>query len=296
MTGQPIVLRALLRQRHWKYATFCSEYDKAAKTVDPALTGTWPSRAQFHRWINGELRGMPYPDACRVLEVLFPEWTAEQLFSPGIDGQLTASATQQAIDEREPADPPRLDVDRLVADRFSDVSAVYASRSEFISSMPPHTLLDNATKIRACGLSLNLLCQQYADHSLRQLAENGTEIQCLFLEPDSEATRHREREEGYPDGLLSNLTRINIGIMRERVRNELSPEGQARLEMATYSETIRFNIVLIDDNVGVIQPYMPSLRGVDSPTFVLHRRWPDLGLFPMFEAVFCSLWATSKKM
>jgi hypothetical protein len=57
----------------------------------------------------------------------------------------------------------------LVADRFSDVSAVYASRSEFISSMPPHTLLDNATKIRSCGLSLNLLCQQYADHSLRQL-------------------------------------------------------------------------------------------------------------------------------
>jgi hypothetical protein len=35
--------------------------------------------------------------------------------------------------------------------------------------MPPHTLLDNATKIRSCGLSLNLLCQQYADHSLRQL-------------------------------------------------------------------------------------------------------------------------------
>ncbi len=64
--------------------------------------------------------------------------------------------------------------------------------------------------------------------------------------------------------------------------------------MATYSETIRFNIVLIDNTVGVIQPYMPGLRGVDSPTFVLHRRWPDLGLFPMFEAVFCSLWATSK--
>jgi hypothetical protein len=31
-------------------------------------------------------------------------------------------------------------VDRLLADRFSDVSAVYASRSEFVSAMPPHTL------------------------------------------------------------------------------------------------------------------------------------------------------------
>ena len=75
-------LRVLLRQRHWKYATFCTEYDKAAKSVDPELTGTWPSRAQFHRWINGEVRGIPYPDACRVLEALFPGWTDEQLFAP----------------------------------------------------------------------------------------------------------------------------------------------------------------------------------------------------------------------
>ena len=43
----------------------------------------------------------------------------------------------------------------------SDVAAIYATRSELISSFPPHTLYDNATSIRACGLSLNLSCQQY---------------------------------------------------------------------------------------------------------------------------------------
>jgi hypothetical protein len=294
MAGQPPALRALLRQRHWTYATFCTEFDKAAMAVDPSLRGGWPSRAQFHRWISGELRGMPYPDACRVLEAMFPGWTAEQLFAPSSDEQLIRLGSAASGSDQEPADPPRLDMDRLLADRFSDVSAVYATRSEFISSMPPHTLFDGARKIRACGLSLNLLCQQYAVQSLRHLAESGTEFQCLFLDPDGTAIRDREREEQYPPGHLSDLTRINIVTMRERVRDQMTPDAQSRFLIATYDETIRFNIVLVDDLVGIVQPYMPGRRGVDSPTFVLHRRWPELGLYPMFEAVFCSLWANSK--
>jgi|GEM_PF-1310124 hypothetical protein len=296
MAAQPVALRALLRQRHWKYATFCAEYDKAAKKIDPKLTGGWPSRAQFHRWINGELRGLPYPDACRVLEALFPGWTAEQLFGPITDDQLARAASQAAGDELGPAEPPRLDIDRLLADRFSDVSAVYATRSEFISAMPPHILFGSASKIRACGLSLNLLCQQYADQSLRQLAETGTEIQCLFLDPDGEAIRHREREEGFRAGHLADLTRINIVTLQERVRDKLTTDARARVAIATYDETIRFSITLVDETVGIIQPYMPGRRGVDSPTLVLHRRWPDLGLFPTFETVFSSLWSTSKPL
>lgn len=63
-----------------------------------------------------------------------------------------------------------------------------------------------------------------------------------------------------------------------------------------YDETIRFSITLIDDSVGIVQPYMPGQRGVDSPTLVLHRRRPELGLFPMFEAVFSSLWSASKPL
>src|SRR5580693_5037285 len=83
MTGSPILLRVLLGQRHWQnYATFCAEYDKAATRIDPALARTFPSRAQLHRWTAGSLRGLPYPEHCRVLEEMLPGWTAEQLFSP----------------------------------------------------------------------------------------------------------------------------------------------------------------------------------------------------------------------
>ncbi|MCO6005248.1 hypothetical protein NE236_09645 [Actinoallomurus purpureus] len=81
MTNPPVRLKALLRERHWQtHRTFTLEYDKAARKVDPSLVGRGPSRAQLHRWTSGEVKGLPYPDHCRVLEKMFPGWTAEQLF------------------------------------------------------------------------------------------------------------------------------------------------------------------------------------------------------------------------
>ena len=105
--------------RSWSYSAFCTEYDKAARTIDPGLKGSWPSRAQFHRWLSGDLRGLPYPDACRVLEAIFPGWTAEQLLAPCSDQQLArfARQTRDALDQ-EAREPARLDVDQLIAERF----------------------------------------------------------------------------------------------------------------------------------------------------------------------------------
>ncbi|MGH3280860.1 MAG: hypothetical protein ACRDNW_17235, partial [Trebonia sp.] len=83
MGEQPVMLKVLLRDKHWQnYSTFCAEYDKAARRIDPGLAGRYPSRAQLHRWLTGAVRGLPYADHCRVLEEMFPGWTAEQLFHP----------------------------------------------------------------------------------------------------------------------------------------------------------------------------------------------------------------------
>ncbi|GLY74397.1 hypothetical protein [Actinoallomurus iriomotensis] len=100
----PVRLKVLLRERHWQtYRTFTAEYDKAAKKVDPSLEGAGPSRAQLHRWMSGDVKGLPYPDHCRVLEKMFPGWTAEQLFERVTDdhdtppvGDDSAGATKAA--------------------------------------------------------------------------------------------------------------------------------------------------------------------------------------------------------
>jgi hypothetical protein len=81
LNTKPIVLKALLQQRHMQtHSAFCREYDKVAADVDPTLKGGWPSRAQFYRWLSGDLIGLPYTDHCRILEKMFPGWKVDQLF------------------------------------------------------------------------------------------------------------------------------------------------------------------------------------------------------------------------
>jgi hypothetical protein len=94
MSEQPVMLKILLREKHWQnYATFCAEYDKAARRIDPDLAGRYPSRAQLHRWLTGAMRGLPYADHCRVLEEMFPGWAAEQLFRPSTGERPLISGT-----------------------------------------------------------------------------------------------------------------------------------------------------------------------------------------------------------
>jgi hypothetical protein len=63
---------------------------------------SFPSRAQLHRWLTDSLRGLPYPDHCRVLEEMFPGWTAEQLFQPAVPELLYASGRSSGLLRRDP--------------------------------------------------------------------------------------------------------------------------------------------------------------------------------------------------
>ncbi|MEU4557439.1 DUF5919 domain-containing protein [Actinoplanes sp. NPDC023936] len=180
--------------------------------------------------------------------------------------------------------------DLHLTERFSDVEAVYPSRSEFLSKMPPHALFDGAADIRAVGLSLNLICQQYADSRLAQMVRDGTHLRLLFLDPAGSAIRQREVEEGMTAGHLGSLTTLNLqGILR--IRDRLPAEIRDRIDVATYDQTIRVNVMLINDAVCVAQTYLPHSRGVEAPTIVIKKRWPAAGLYPVFERTFNELWS-----
>lgn len=102
MPARSLRLRVLLEQRHWQnHRTFCAEYEKAALSVDPRLRGTAPSRAQLHRWLSGELQGLPYGDHCRVLEEMFPEWSARQLFESVSADDVSVTQTQSRAAENK---------------------------------------------------------------------------------------------------------------------------------------------------------------------------------------------------
>jgi hypothetical protein len=81
VAAKPVVLKVLLQQRHLQtHSAFRREYHRVADKIDPTLKGGWPSKAQFYRWLSGELIGLPYADHCRILEAMFPNWTVNQLF------------------------------------------------------------------------------------------------------------------------------------------------------------------------------------------------------------------------
>ncbi|HKR52105.1 MAG TPA: hypothetical protein VJT72_21495 [Pseudonocardiaceae bacterium] len=66
-------LEQLLRQRHVTLKEFRKRYQRIA--------GTALSERQAHRWVAGEVRGLPYPQAQATLEQLFDE-PAARLFGP----------------------------------------------------------------------------------------------------------------------------------------------------------------------------------------------------------------------
>lgn len=282
MTVGPTTLKHLLAREHFgQHSEFCREYDRVAKTIDKSLVGTWPSKAQFYRWVNGEVKGLPHDAHCRVLEQMLPGWTAEQLFAP--------CPTPEHL-----GTPPRVPARSASSTTahstglHGGLSAVYMTRSEFTDHVPPHSLFDRARDIRAAGLSLNLVCQQYPDRDLRRLIVGGASLRCLFCDPNGKATTLYEEEEGYGAGQIASLTALNIqGLLR--LRDALPDDARDRLSLAVYDETPRYNLVIVDHATCVAQPYLPRTRGVDSPTFVVDRQPTGGGLFDVFDSVFDAL-------
>lgn len=77
------LFRRKLRQRHLTvYEAFVAQFQRAAGDLagregDPRLASLTVSSRQFDRWAGGELRGLPHPGACRVLEHMLASSAAE---------------------------------------------------------------------------------------------------------------------------------------------------------------------------------------------------------------------------
>ncbi|MGH3569384.1 MAG: hypothetical protein ACRDRH_25855 [Pseudonocardia sp.] len=87
------MLKALLRERHLQnYAMFKRAYQKAARGLDKDLVEAYPSRATMCRWMVGQIKDLPHPHHCAVLEAMLPGWTAAELFKPYLPpGEVTGS-------------------------------------------------------------------------------------------------------------------------------------------------------------------------------------------------------------
>ncbi len=135
------LLRELLRRRHLQtYRAFCQAYDKAAMTLDKKLIGTYPAERQFYRWISGDMIGLPYPDHCNVLEIMFPGYSARQLFEP--HGEL------QSVKADESQDGADVDAQRKPLSESTTLVGSenkVLSESEIVMDTPERVMLTAST-------------------------------------------------------------------------------------------------------------------------------------------------------
>ncbi|WP_405432415.1 DUF5919 domain-containing protein [Micromonospora sp. NBC_00617] len=97
-------------------------------------------------------------------------------------------------------------------------------------------------------------------------------------------------------GHLSALTELNIQNLTRRIRTQLAPGVRDRLAVRVYDESIRANVLLIDDRLCIVQHYLPRMRGVDCPTMVIERTAQTSGLYAVFDDIFTSLWERSRQL
>jgi hypothetical protein len=217
LDANPVVLKVLLQHRHLQtHRAFCREYDKVAAGADPTLRGSWPSKAQFYRWLSGDLVGLPYPDHCRVLETMFPGWKVDQLFQThdgGIDFVPEPPTQQTKIPTIQPILPTGQSVHVVMsgAELTAAMLDVVRNAQEYLvavgsrSSEPTYLQeIERVLRDKPKLLHYRILLgpphsQVFKDHLLRLLAlrpvgnDGDGSIQTLHVSITKDLTRYHER-------------------------------------------------------------------------------------------------------
>jgi hypothetical protein len=268
MSDRHVRLKDALRARRWTvYRTFCHEYDKAAKTIDPTLAGTYPSRAQLHRWMKGDIKSLPYPDHCRVLEQMFEEWTAEQLFEP-----CGPACTQGAPKDDEAFTDQ---IERHIKNGLADPAAASISWASFAPS-PGRPGSERASvdlsDISVSELMANKLANlghvyRMPPAEIRELAALAGNLVDLSLAIDLEIDR---------DGLCSVTYRYHLLNLTDRAVNRAPRDlwfqhSRGKLELVALREGSTINAIQrlhTADNVAKFAcQFSPPIEPGESATF-----------------------------
>lgn len=254
-----ILLKVLLKQRYIQnHRDFIREYDRAAGKIDPELKGSGPSRAQYFRWLSGALTGLPYPHHLRVLEKMFPEWAAPQLFEPYSES-IGFVSKPQAVTSTQPT-PENEELVRIYPTR---ASVPYAVWNELIHSV--------STRMDVLVFSGQFLVEQYDILPVvRAKARNGVKFRFLVGNQQSPAVVQRGVEEGTTGGLEG-----RVQMMRRYLRRVSELSG---VEVRTHG-TILYNSIYRFDDQALINGHAYGALAGESP--VLHLRRSDDG--PMWS-------------
>lgn len=266
--GEPTLLKALLRARHWqKHSTFVKEWDKTARAIDQQLVGSWPRHAQFYRWLRGELRELPYPDACRVLESMFPQHNVRDLFEPCAPETVTRLTRNAGT-----ATPhPTRELNQLEQARISNVWP--RTNPDVLDDLVAR--VDGAhEEVTVFGLTRNF----YAKDDMLPLFESkAREIPVTFYVMDPQCDSRRDRYRLEPvEAAMEDPARYTREILRPlfAASQRIVPVApSAGLRIFTFNFPCSFAIEKIDRTCRVML-YGHGKRGTEGPILVFEEGSP----------------------
>jgi hypothetical protein len=168
-------LRTLLQQQYLHaYQDFVAEYRRCAKDLDSPREVVPPTKSQYYRWISGQVRTLPHPYHCRVLEQMFPGWSAQELFRPpgqrlNTDAPIADEFSLSVIPGLDPADLEGVWVTGYLLGggrgRHIDLSTVTATKHGVVSrNYPPSPRLEG----HHCGHESRAGARLYRRHLIGQ--------------------------------------------------------------------------------------------------------------------------------
>jgi len=200
------------------------------------------------------------------------------------DDSLTRSARSQydLLNHRYPRD---------ISIRYLDTVCVFNSRASFESCIDIHGLFEQSKEIKAIGISLNTITLNWGTESLLDLIGNSaSDVKLLFLQPDCDATKMREIDEGLRSGTISQLTQTNVNLVMKALDQLNGAKGCLQYK---FYETIPFiNMYIIDNNIIVLQHYLSGRRGQEAPVYVIREDGNKIGLFKIYNDLFFKIWNT----
>ncbi|MCD2197682.1 XRE family transcriptional regulator [Actinomycetospora endophytica] len=266
-----VKLRDLLRDRHWQnYRSFCVQYDRAAREVDPSYVGTYPSRAQLHRWQAGGLKSLPYPHHCQVLEVMFPGFTAGELFTL-VDGSAAVVPRQRSAD----AD----------AELGSVLVECYSSRNAVPRALWDQ-LLDGARERVDVLVYVGMFLTENPAllPSLRAKGAAGAQVRLLLGDPLSRQVTRRSLDEGIGKNAITAKIKNALAFFRKIA-------DEPGIEIRCHGTTLYNSIYRYDDQM-IVNPHVFGAPAPHAPAMHL-RRETATELFDTYADSFGRVWESA---
>ncbi|MEN8905053.1 MAG: DUF5919 domain-containing protein [Clostridiales bacterium] len=166
--------------------------------------------------------------------------------------------------------------------KCNQLRQVFSSRSAMYDNISFLNLISKSKKIDAIGISINELTIKFNRRSFIKLVKSGININLLFLDPHSENTVLREKEELLPENQIKNMTLINLNYM-EKLMNEL--DHPSNLKVYIYDAIPRLNMIFIDNKYLILQNYAQYTRGEDCPCYYIQNDDND-GIYQFYYGIY----------